>query len=166
MPRKTWGVEIGSRIGRYGGWVMKVAQEFKSQPYRTNQFLCRFESCPHDNFKPNKNAMKKLVTKDWLAARLRQPDRQRVLGRALVAIFNRQEALEQNSTATLLLNGRGFSKPDARIGTLGAKAFMATGKVPYWNQNIWLRADKTGYPRICKYAAQLDQVAKQKQQIV
>lgn len=101
------------------------------------------------------------VTKEWLAERLRRADANIVVGRALVAIYNRQTSAEQNATTTKNNNGEGFSKPDARIGSIGARMFLSKGQLVPWQLEIWLK-EKNGYPRICKYARQLNEVAKQK----
>lgn len=84
-----------------------------------------------------------------------------VLGKALVAIYNRQTQDEQAAVATKIKNGVGFTGPDARIGTLGARHFLAHGTLPPWIVKAWL-VEKKGYPRICKYANQLNQIANEK----
>lgn len=98
------------------------------------------------------------VTKQWLAGKLSEKPNY-VVGRALLAIYRLQIASEQRSGTTCLRNGVGFSKPDARTGSIGAKAFEATGKVPDWVAKIWISQDKSGFPRICKYARQLNKIS-------
>lgn len=134
--------------------------------------------------------MEKIVTKDWLKRRLKEDvcfsccgigagptttficrrcggtgyvksNTIKVLGRALVAIYNNQTNEEQSSGSTKLLNGVGFTGPDARLGTKAAKAFLATNTLPDWLAKIWL-VEKSGYPRICKYARQLNAIANAK----
>jgi len=102
------------------------------------------------------------VTKEWLQIQLRV-DTQRVLGRALMAIYKRQTSAEQSTNATKHNNGVGFSKPDARIGGIGARQYMDGGKVQPWVIDIWMYPAKDGLPRICKYAAQLDEVRKERE---
>lgn len=98
-----------------------------------------------------------LVTKEWLATKV-AADPHRVIGRALAAIYARQTTQEQSGQYTQHDNGVGFSKPDARIGSIGARQF-ANVKMQGWIVAIWLRPAKDGYPRICKYAAQLNAIA-------
>lgn len=45
----------------------------------------------------------------------------RAVERAMVAIYNRQDADEKSAESTLKLNGRGFSAFDARKGTYYAR---------------------------------------------
>ena len=109
----------------------------------------------------------KQVTKQWLAWRLEQDaDRVNVIGKALLAIYERQTYDEQRSSSTRLDNGVGFSGPDARIGSIGARMFKAGtlhDEKNAWVIQVWMRAAKDGLPRVCKYAAQLDKIAQQKQ---
>lgn len=104
---------------------------------------------------------KPIVTKEWLAERLKQSDYKFVIGRALLAIYNNQTDREQNFTHTIEQNGIGFCKPDARVGSIGARAFKA-GKLPDWVVNVWMVPTKNGLPRICKYASQLNDIAVEK----
>ena len=101
--------------------------------------------------------MKKIVTKDWLASKV-ATDPNKVIGRALLALLRNQTAEEQVGRVTVFKNGTGFAKPDARIGTLGAQAFQKTGTLPAWLLHAWAMP-KRGYPRICKYANQLNAIA-------
>lgn len=105
----------------------------------------------------------KIVTKEWLAERLKRDDRQMVIGRALAAIYERQTQDEQRATHTKINNGVGFSKPDARIGSIGARMFKS-GKLQQWVVDVWMRPAKDGLPRICKYASQLNDIAENKKQ--
>lgn len=129
--------------------------------------------------------MEKIVTKDYLKSRfiarpcpycskdnycgicengllaLLPSERIAVLGRALVAIYNNQTTQEKQIVATVERNGVGFSHSDARVGTLGAKEFIATKTLAAWQVKYWLK-DKGGYPKICKYANQLNQIANER----
>jgi hypothetical protein len=125
--------------------------------------------------------MEKIVSKEWLVNRLylvvdkhingptNPPERSivlksdavTVLGRALVAIYRNQTSSEQAAFSTKYKNGIGFSGPDARLGTLGAQKFLAQGTLPEWFVKAWL-VEKNGYPRICKYAKQLNAIANEK----
>lgn len=102
------------------------------------------------------------VTKEWLAARV-NANPSKVIGRALLAIYSSQTEAEQSSSATRFKNGVGFSKPDARVGSIGARMFQAHGVLDSWLIKLWVRPSKDGLPRICKYAGQLNEIAKQKQ---
>lgn len=105
--------------------------------------------------------MDKIVTKEWLAAKV-AANPSHVIGRALLAIYNNQTAQEQSFTSTVQRNGIGFSKPDARIGSIGARMFKAK-KLEPWVIAIWQKPAKDGLPRICKYADQLNMIANAKQ---
>ena len=102
-----------------------------------------------------------IVTKEWLSARLSTTDKERVLGRALLALYNAQTLSEQSSHATRINNGVGFSKPDAKVGTKCALMFKSKGSLDAWMLKVWLMEVK-GFPRICKYANQLNDIARQR----
>lgn len=104
---------------------------------------------------------KPVVTKEWLATRIKE-NPSKVIGRALAAIYRNQTAAEQNHTTTITKNGIGFSKPDARVGTIGARMFNAHGELQQWVVDVWMRPTKDGMPRICKYANQLQAIAEAK----
>lgn len=98
------------------------------------------------------------LTKEWLAAKVAaQPAR--AIGRALLAIYNKQTDSEQHSTATKHSNGRGFSKPDARVGSIGARQYAAHQTLDEWVVSIWAKPAADGYPRICRYIGQLSAIA-------
>lgn len=101
------------------------------------------------------------VTKEWLAAKV-QENPAYVIGRALAAIYQRQTASEQQAQTTRIQNGIGFSKPDARIGCIGARQFLNHNQ-QQWVIDVWLRKAADGLPRICKYAKQLNDIAKEKE---
>ena len=98
-----------------------------------------------------------IVTKDWLKKKVEE-NPARTVGRALVAIFRRQVNEEQSSNHTRYKNGAGFSANDARIGSLAAKYYMAHGTLLDWQIKGWVK-DVKGYPRICKYVKQLNEIA-------
>lgn len=131
--------------------------------------------------------MEKIVTKDWLKNRLlTRPcpyciiednglrrcnvcensgylttlpsQRVAVLGRALVAIWNNQTKEEKDTASTVLRNGRGFTGPNAKLGSRAAETYLSTNTLPDWLARVWLK-EKNGYPRICKYASQLNVIA-------
>jgi hypothetical protein len=103
--------------------------------------------------------MEKIVTKEKLAEWVKE-NPQMYIGRALVALYNRQVDEEQSSNITKYKNGVGFSANDARVGTLGAKCYLREGKLTEKLLKPWVNTDpKTGLPRICKYAGQLNEIA-------
>jgi len=106
---------------------------------------------------------KPIVTKDWLANKIKE-DPNKIIGRALAAIYVRQTGFEQSITGTVEANGVGFSKPDARIGSIGARMYHSHGALQAWVVKIWSTPAKDGYPRICKYANQLQQIADEKRE--
>lgn len=108
----------------------------------------------------------KLVTRDSLRTMLANPDRayvERVVGRALVALLRRQTQDEQRSNDTRVHNTIGFSGADAHSGSLTAKSFMKNGGLLDWQLAKWTKVARNGYPRLCKYARQLNEIALSKQ---
>jgi len=102
------------------------------------------------------------VTRDSLKEMVSRPDQEyvgKVIGRALVAIFKRQTEAEKKSNATLVYNDIGFAGCDAKSGTITAKTFMKYGHLLPWQIEKWLKVGANGYPRICKYHAQLNEIA-------
>ena len=110
--------------------------------------------------------MKKIVTKDSMIRMLADPRpeyRVRVVGKALVAIFNRQTEAEKNSNDTRDANNIGFSGADGYQGCMSAKYFLKHGTLQDWVMDKWLKpTGKTGYPRIAKYWKQLNEIANEK----
>lgn len=106
--------------------------------------------------------VKQVVTRDSLRTMLENPNRkyvETVVGRALVALLKRQTAEEQATADTRVWNSVGFSGADARSGTLTAKTWIGKGRLLDWQLNKWLKPAKNGYPRLCKYAKQLNEIA-------
>lgn len=100
-----------------------------------------------------------LVTRASLLALLSDPaKRQHVIGRALVVLFNNQTRDEQASNTTRLFNNIGFTGSDARDGTITAKYYLKHRSLLDWQVERWM-ADFRGFPRICKYHAQLNRAA-------
>lgn len=126
------------------------------------------------------NANHKIVTKDWLRDKVwssvsydvieRKPDPNPtslvVVGRAILAIFNRQTDEEQTEATTTDKNGVGFTAFDAKLATRCARRFQIQGRIDYWMWKIWIEPTPGGYPRICKYWKQLNEVANAKQEKV
>jgi hypothetical protein len=103
------------------------------------------------------------VTKDWLVTKLsNEADRNRVIGRILSAIYKNQTFGEQVATTTKVNNGIGFCKPDARVGSIGARMYKSKGTLDKWVVDVWMKPARDGKPRICKYAEQLNSIAEEK----
>ena len=84
---------------------------------------------------------------------------QHIVGRALVAIFRRQTQSEQAGDETNRHNGVGFAHCDAYGGSMTAKSYLKHGALMSWQVESWTKVIHTGFPRICKYASQLNEVA-------
>jgi hypothetical protein len=106
--------------------------------------------------------MAKKLTKDQIASvmAMSEDHMERVVGKALVLLFNRQTADERQVNVTNHTNHRGFSQADARVGCIAAKTYIKHGKLTYWQLERWIKPSKGGYPYICKYARQLGEEAK------
>jgi hypothetical protein len=106
-----------------------------------------------------------IVTRESLQQMLDNENQQYVtvvVGRALVALMQRQTEVERKGNATEVENGIGFSGADARAGTLGAKSFLKNKTLLDWQVAQWTKKGKTGYARICKYWKQLNEIAEAK----
>src|SRR3990167_4269191 len=75
--------------------------------------------------KPRGDIMADLITKEKIIDLLTKNDS--VVERAMVVLYDRQTASEQNNCTTIEHNGRGFSSSDASIGTYYAK-WIISGK--------------------------------------
>ena len=84
----------------------------------------------------------------------------KAVGRALLALRQRQTYSERDSKMTTDANGRGFSAYDAAIFTSMAEFYRDRGYLTA-GQLKWLRSgtEKRPAPRINKYAAQLADIA-------
>lgn len=103
-----------------------------------------------------------MLTRDQLADMIRNADNEtktRIVGRALVVLFERQTMVEQQAHATTVSNNIGFAGCDARSGTLSAKAFLKNHTIQWRFVERWIKADKHGRPYICKYHKQLAEAA-------
>lgn len=87
---------------------------------------------------------------------------QHVVGRALVAIFERQTKEERNSNDTKVNNDIGFSGADAKSGSLTAKSYLKNKKLEKWQVEKWLKPQKNGFARLTKYHKQLNEIAVEK----
>lgn len=103
-----------------------------------------------------------IVSHQSLAQMLANADEaklQRIVGRALVALFNRQTDEEKQANSTLKHNMVGFCGSDSKSGSLTAKYFIKHGKLESWQVEKWTKPAKNGLPRLCKYAKQLNAIA-------
>ena len=108
---------------------------------------------------------RKVVTRDSLRTMLENPNRkyvETVVGRGLRALLDRQTEDERRSNDTRVWNGVGFSGADARSGSLTAKSWMKNKSLLDWQLAKWTKPGKNGYPRLCKYAKQLNEIALEK----
>ena len=109
-----------------------------------------------------KQKIKQVVTRDTLRTMLNNPNRkyvETVVGRGLAALLKRQTADEQRSNDTHEWNAVGFSGADAKSGSLTAKAWLKNKSLLDWQLKKWTKLAKNGYPRLCKYAKQLNEIA-------
>lgn len=106
--------------------------------------------------------MTALVTKESLQKMLDDADeakRARIVGRALVGLFERQTADEQASNDTKQHNTIGFAACDAKSGSLTAKYFLKHGLLLNWQVDRWLKKQPDGHARLCRYVRQLNEIA-------
>lgn len=107
----------------------------------------------------------KIWTTDEIKALLLREDDigMHAVGRALLAIYERQTYAEKSAKTTKEWNGVGFSSFDAQIMSSMAVFYRDRGYLSP-KQVAFLRAcpGKQKTPRICKYAGQLADIAKAK----
>ena len=106
--------------------------------------------------------VKQIVTRDSIRNMLNNDNRayvEAVIGRALLALLDRQTEDEKIAADPRVWNAVGFSGADAKSGTLTAKFFAKHGKLLDWQVDKWMKKAKNGYPRLCKYAKQLNEIA-------
>jgi hypothetical protein len=111
-------------------------------------------------------ATRKIVTRDTIRNMLRNDNRayvEAVIGRALLSLLDRQTEDEKIAADTRVWNAVGFSGADAKSGTLTAKFYAKHGKLLDWQVEKWTKPSKNGYPRLAKYAKQLNEIALEKQ---
>lgn len=92
-------------------------------------------------------------TKDTILALIDRNDL--AVGRALLALFNRQTAEEQGTGATVEQNGQGFNGVDAAFGSSLAVQFRDKG-------SLSPRQIACGRKMLRKYAGQLAEIANAK----
>ena len=99
-----------------------------------------------------------IVTRDSIARMLDNPNRkyvEAVIGRALLALLDRQTADEKAAADTRVWNAVGS-------GTLTAKFYAKHGCLLDWQVNKWTKKASNGYPRLAKYHKQLNEIALEK----
>jgi len=102
------------------------------------------------------------VTRESLQAMLDNPNKDyvaRVIGRALVVLFNNQTRDEQSMNATNQDNGIGFTGADAHSGSITAKYFIKHKTLLDWQIERWTKPAASGYARLAKYHKQLNDAA-------
>lgn len=110
-----------------------------------------------------KIAQKTLVTRASLMQLLANDKiRDKVIGRALVGLLRRQTDAESQTNTTQAHNLRGFMPCDAKQGSISAKTFIKRGELLEFQVKHWMEPTKQGYPRICKYVRQLNEIANEK----
>lgn len=105
--------------------------------------------------------IKAIVTRESLILMIQTSPTKRqkhIVGRALVAIFNKQTDEEKNINSTKENNGIGFAGCDARTGSITAKYYLKHKTIEDWQLEKWLTND-----RIIKYHKQLNAIAISKQ---
>jgi hypothetical protein len=103
-----------------------------------------------------------IVTKQSLQQMLNDASfekQQHIIGRAVVALFNRQTESEKNANSTEVNNNVGFTHADSRGGSMTAKSYMKRHGLQDWQVVQWTRKQKNGFARICKYHTQLNEIA-------
>lgn len=106
--------------------------------------------------------MTTIITKDILQRMINEasPERKKkIVGRALVIVFNNQTRDERAVDHTMVHNGIGFTGADAHSGSLTAKSYLRHNTLQDWQLERWIKPDRTGYSRICKYHSQINQAA-------
>lgn len=106
---------------------------------------------------------KRIVTKESLTEMLERDDEAfvtKVIGRALVHLFNRQTEDEKRVNDTRMHNAEGFTPADAHSGCITAKYFLKHGKLLDWQIEMWTKKNAKGTPRLAKYHGQLDKIAR------
>ena len=102
------------------------------------------------------------LTRDYIESLLRTNDK--AVARALVVLYNRQTADEQNQEITKHRNGRGFRPCHAHMGTSMAEFYKRNSYLSPKQIAYWRMPQKNGKGRLEIYANQLLEVAIEKQQ--
>lgn len=118
---------------------------------------------------------KHIITKDQLQSMIDEGGEKavRVVGRALVVLFENQTQAEKQVNTTNVDNGIGFTGADGRQGCISAKTFLKNSRLARegrfkgplladWQLERWTRKKANGYSRITKYWKQIDAAAQRK----
>lgn len=108
-----------------------------------------------------------IVTRESLAQMIREAQAandidkvHRIVGRALVRLFERQTQHERQANGTEEHNTVGFSSSDGRNGCITAKTYLKHKRLTDRQLEEWLAPWRhTGFPKICKYHRQLNEIA-------
>lgn len=106
-----------------------------------------------------------IVTRESIQQMLDNADsvkRQHIVGRALIALFERQTKNEQAHNAAEVHNNIGFAGCDSKSGCITAKYYIKHRSLLDWQVEMWTRKQKNGFARIAKYAKQLNEIAIEK----
>lgn len=114
-----------------------------------------------------KSTTPQIVTRESLAQMIRDAQAvndidklHKIVGRALVRLFERQTASEQRKNDTENVNTVGFSSSDGKNGCITAKTFLKYGSLTERQLEEWVAPWRdTGFPKICKYHRQLNEIA-------
>lgn len=104
-----------------------------------------------------------IVTREKLENLITGPRAMEAIGKALIGLYNRQTADEQQRETTTHENGVGFTGVDGKIGASMAKFYMRTGVLSQKQIAFWQKRDRRGITRIGKYHRQLNEIAVEKQ---
>lgn len=107
-----------------------------------------------------------VVTHDSLRAMIITADsekRMRIIGRALVAMWERQLPHEKKSFRTTNHNGRGFCANDSVRGSFDALSFKRTRMISPARVQWWIDCSpSTKDMRILRYTRQLNEIAQER----
>lgn len=104
-----------------------------------------------------------IITREKLENLITGPRAMEAIGRALVGLYNRQTADEQELETTSHDNGVGFTGVDGKIGASMAKFYIRTGVLSQKQIAFWQKRDRRGITRLGKYHRQLNEIAVEKQ---
>lgn len=105
-----------------------------------------------------------VVSKTWLRDYIKNKPRDKakqMVGRALWRLWQRQTADEQATKQTKHKNNRGFNAFDAVSGSYTAQYYARHGTITDKAFNEWTAPrGRGGFPKICRYDRQLNEIAK------
>lgn len=105
------------------------------------------------------------VSKFWMTEYIKKRPKnlaRQMVGRALWRLWRRQTQDEQASQRTTHSNNRGFSSADAFYGGIVAKYYAQHGTITEKMFGDWVAPrGRYGFPKVCKYSRQLNEIAKE-----